>query len=328
MSVMEAPQPVVEGATNGAGAIEAAMVFSLSERGILEVEGPLRAKFLQGLLSNDVVRLKAGQGCAAALMNVKGHVLALVRALAAEDRVILEVNEERLDRVQAMLEHFRVAAPVRFKKAVDRVVAVVGPKARDILASLAGNVPEAANDHRIATIAGGPVRLIRAGDLPRESFVLHVSPEHVEGVIEALTAGGAGLADHALLDALRVEAGIPWYGPDVTEDNLLHETGLVPTHHSSTKGCYLGQEVIARLEARGGNVNKALRRLRLSSPARPGDAVTSDGKDVGRVTTAGVSNRLGPIALAYVHRSAFTPGTRVRVGGAEAVVEPAVPAIR
>jgi tRNA-modifying protein YgfZ len=112
----------------------------------------------------------------------------------------------------------------------------------------------------------------------------------------------------------------PWYGPDVTEENLLHETGLVGECHSPAKGCYVGQEVVARLEARGGNVNKALRGLRLSAPASAGAAVTVEGRDVGRVTTAGVSPRLGPIALAYVHRSHFAPGTAVEVGGAPATV--------
>ena len=97
----------------------------------------------------------------------------------------------------------------------------------------------------------------------------------------------------------------------MTEDNLLHETGLIGVLHSSAKGCYVGQEVIARLEGRGGNVNKALRGLRLGAPARPGTALTADGKDVGWLTTCALSPRLGPIAMGYVHRSHFAPGSEV-----------------
>jgi folate-binding protein YgfZ len=87
----------------------------------------------------------------------------------------------------------------------------------------------------------------------------------------ALRAAGALPAGHDALDALRVEALRPWYGSDVTEDNLLHETGLLSVLHSSTKGCYVGQEVIARLEGRGGHVNKALRAALVgaAAPARP-----------------------------------------------------------
>jgi folate-binding protein YgfZ len=122
------------------------------------------------------------------------------------------------------------------------------------------------------------------------------------------------------LDVLRIEDGRPWYGPDVTEDNLLHETGLLREYHSPTKGCYVGQEVIARLDARGGKVNKMMRGLRLSAPAQAGSTVTSEGKEVGRLTTAGISKRLGPIAMGYVHRSRFEPGTHVEVDGAPAAV--------
>ena len=122
-----------------------------------------------------------------------------------------------------------------------------------------------------------------------------------------------------ILDVLRVEDGRPWYGPDITPENLLFETGLVAEYHVP-KGCYVGQEVVARLEARGGHVSRLLRGLRLGAPASPGAVVRVEGTDVGRVTTAAVSPRLGPIAMAYIHRRAFEPGTPVEVDGAPAVV--------
>src|SRR6185436_5215982 len=121
-------------------------------------------------------------------------------------------------------------------------------------------------------------------------------------------------------DVLRIEDGRPWYGADVTEDHLLHETGLLREYHSSSKGCYIGQEVVARLEGRGGHVNKKVCGLRLAVPASAGAPVTTDGREVGRVTTAAVSPRLGPIALAYVHRSHFEPGTTLEVAGSPATV--------
>jgi folate-binding protein YgfZ len=122
------------------------------------------------------------------------------------------------------------------------------------------------------------------------------------------------------LDVLRIEDGRPWFGPDIGEENLLHETGLVREYHSPTKGCYVGQETIARLDARGGNVNKRIRGLRLSATAEAGSKVWSEGKEVGRITTAGLSPRLGPVAMGYVHRSRFDPGTHVDVDGAPAAV--------
>jgi folate-binding protein YgfZ len=117
-----------------------------------------------------------------------------------------------------------------------------------------------------------------------------------------------------------VEAGRPWYGRDVSEENLLHETGLVSECCSFQKGCYLGQEVVARLDARGGHVNKRLRGLRLSAPAADGAAVMAEQKEVGLVTTAAVSPRFGPIALAYLHRSHTDRGSSVSVAGHPATV--------
>jgi folate-binding protein YgfZ len=108
----------------------------------------------------------------------------------------------------------------------------------------------------------------------------------------------------------------------VTEANLLHETGLVREYHSPAKGCYVGQEVIARLEARGGHVNKLLRGLRLEAAVAAGAVLAHAGaEDAGRVTTASVSPRLGPIAMAYVHRSCAEPGTPLEAAGVRGTVE-------
>src|SRR6185436_9085737 len=165
-----------------------------------------------------------------------------------------------------------------------------------------------------------PVRIVRASDFPAGGWAIHASPEQAAEAREALIAAGAVPIGEATLDALRVEDGRPWYGRDVTEDNLLHETGLVAEYHSPAKGCYVGQEVIARLEARGAHVNKVLRGLRLQAPVEAGAVVHAEGKDVGVVTTSGVSPRLGPIAMAFVHRSRAEAGTVVEVAGAPATV--------
>jgi folate-binding protein YgfZ len=299
---------------------EAGLV-DLSERGVLEASGPQRQSFLQGMLSNDIAALRPGQGCRAALMTPKGAVQALLRVLVAETVVALETDAERISPLRRTLEHHRVAAPVRFAVREAAVVALVGPRADAVVSAAGGTLPPAAAEaHVTATLAGRAVRLVRAGDLPRAGIALHVPPEDVPAIWEQLRSAGARAIGRDALDALRVEALRPWYGSDVSEANLLHETGLLAECHSPTKGCYVGQEIVARLSARGGNVNQALRGLRLSAPAQPGDAIAADGREVGRVTTAAVSPRLGPIALGYVNRSHFTAGTPVQVGGAGATV--------
>jgi len=318
-------QPIVSSYGDPAGEYAAvrsgAGLLDLPIRAVLEATGPARQKLLQGMLSHDVLGRRPGQGCRAALLSARGAVQALVRVLVGGELALLETDFDRIQPLQGTLEHYRVAAPVRFAVRPTAVLAVLGPGAADALrAAGVTTAPEEPESHDLTAVGGYPVRVARAGDLPGGGFVLHAPPEAAAGVWAALRAAGARPVGFDALDTLRIEAVRPWWGSDVTEENLLHETGLVGECHSATKGCYLGQEVVARLEARGGNVNKALRGLRLQAPASPGAPVTAEGKEVGRVTTAGVSPRLGPVALGYVHRGHFTPGTAVEVGGTPATV--------
>ncbi len=290
-------------------------------RGVLEVTGPGRLKFLQRMLSNDVAGRQPGQGCRAALLTPKGGVEALLRVLVENDRVALETEADRLSMLQQTLEHHRVAAPVRFARRPAAVLAVIGLRADRVVAAAEGAIPPGEGESHVGgTVADQRSRVARAGDLPNGGLVLHVAPESATAVRERLRSAGARPVGRAALDALRIEALRPWYGSDVTEANLLHETGLLAECHSSTKGCYLGQEVVARLAARGGNVNKALRGLKLTTASRAGETITAGGREIGRVTTAAVSPRLGPIAMGYVHRSHLAAGTVVEVAGAPAAV--------
>lgn len=296
-------------------------MFDLPDRALIAVSGPQRQKFLHNILSNDVQSRAAGQGTRAAVMDVKGHLLAFLRVLVDKDEVLLEVAGGRADAVERLLVHYRVAAPVRFRRPPAAVLAVVGPRAAEVLRAAGAGIPDlGAEEHAVAAIAGTEARLARAGDLPAGGFVLHVAPEAREAVMSALASAGAVRLTSEVVDVLRIEDGRPWYGPDVTEENLLHETGLVGEYHSPAKGCYVGQEVIARLEARGGNVNKLLRGLRMAAPGAAGDRVLAGGKEAGRITTAGVSPGLGAIAMAYVHRSAAEPGTVVDAASGPATV--------
>ena len=300
---------------------EGAALVDLPDRGVLEASGPQRQKFLQAILSNDVLNREPGQGCRAALMSVKGHLLAFMRVVVQKDRVLLEMPADRLKEVEEALVFYRVAAPVRFAVRPTTVLGLMGPQARDVLARAGCEIPDLEPEAHVAgAVAGQPVLVARAGDMPAQGYVLHGESAAAAAAAAALQAAGAVPIGRQTLDVLRIEDGRPWYGPDITDDNLLHETGLIQEYHSPTKGCYVGQEVIARLEARGGNVNRALRGLRLKAAAEAGSAVTSEGKEVGRITTAGVSPRLGPIAMAYVHRSRFEPGTHVEVDRAAAAV--------
>ena len=299
----------------------AAALIALPERGVLAVSGPQRSKFLHNLLSNDVEGRASGQGSLAALMDVKGHLLVLLRVLVCENEILLEMPRDRIAAVEGLLLHYKVGTPVRFPLRPVAIHALLGPSAAQTLAAAGAAVPDASpQSHLAAEIAGQLVRIARATDLPAGAFVIHVAPEGSEAVTEALCSAGACVMARGDFDALRIEEGRPLFGIEVTEDNLLHETGLLAEYHSASKGCYVGQEVVARLEARGGNVNKLLRGLRLTAPAAAGAAINAAGQPVGRISSAAVSKQQGPIAMGYVHRSHAAPGTAVEVAGALATV--------
>ncbi len=303
-----------------AAAREGAALVVLDERGLLAASGPQRLKFLHDILSNGIQGLAAGQGCRAALMDVKGRQLAWMRVLVTADAVLLETNADRLALLEATLNHYKVGAPVRFATKPIGILALMGPEARRVLAGAGAELAELpVESHLEAAVSGHVVRVARAGDLPARGFVVHAAADALPAVSDALRGAGARVVGRATLDVLRIEEGRAWHGIDVAEENLLHETGLLQEYHSFTKGCYVGQEVVARLEGRGAHVNKKLMGLKLGAPALAGDTVTAADRDVGRVTTAGVSPRLGPIALAYVHRSVVS-GATVAVGGVAATV--------
>jgi folate-binding protein YgfZ len=199
---------------------------------------------------------------------------------------------------------------------------LVGPEAVPVVRKAGAALPDLAPEaHAETNIGGHGVLVVAAGDLPADGLLLHAVAGEGDAVAAVLRDAGAVPLDLATLDVLRIEDGRPWFGPDVKADNLLHETGLEAEYASFTKGCYVGQEVVARLQARGANVNKALRGLRLAAPAVAGASVQADGAEVGTVTTAGVSPSLGPIAMAMIRRSHLPPGSIVQVGNVPATVE-------
>lgn len=301
-------------------ASQACSIVDLPERGIIEVGGPQRIDFLQRVLSNEIAALAPGAGKLAALMNTKGQLLALMRVLVESKRVAIELDRGAMDRVVDSLEHYRVAAPVRFSRPESSALALLGPGAPSLLGALGLPAPSDANGHDSGSVDGFDVRVARASDLPSGTFIIHTASDSAAPLWRHLVDAGARPTGRRAFDALRIEQGRPLYGFDVGEQNLLHETGLLAEYHSPAKGCYVGQEVIARLEARGGNVSRRLLGLRLSEAAAAGAEISSEGELVGSLTTAAVSPRHGPIAMGYVHRKLAEPGQSVTVAAAKATL--------
>jgi folate-binding protein YgfZ len=298
-------------------------LFDRSSLGKVSVTGRDRLAFLQGMLTNDVKALAPGQGAPAAFLDAHGKVTVLLVVYAAQDRVLIELPAQMTAKTLETLDHFLISEKAEFE-AVDEAFAIVslqGPGARALLEGLAGATLDLAPyAHVEVTVGGVPVRVINRAEGPAPGFHCWTQAAGAESLRSAAIAAGAVVAGPATLEILRIEAGQPWYPQDVDQSVILPETRLEALV-SYTKGCYIGQETVARVKYRG-HVNRALSGLVVEGDRVPevGARVVVEGAEVGKVTSAARSIALGrPIALGYVRREHFEPGTAVTIadGGGE-----------
>jgi len=291
-------------------------IVDLGFRTLVAATGPDRVDFLQGMLTNDVGRLAPGSGCVALLLTIQGRVVADVRVAALDDELRLDVDTRVHDPFVDALSRLIIADDVELAtpEPAMALVGVEGPGATALLGPEAATLDAFA--HRELDVGGRRVRLVAGGELGARSFTLHVPVADVTCVWDALAAGGAVACGMEALEARRVELGVPRIGVDMDEKTLAIELP-VEALISTTKGCYLGQEVVARGTSRG-HTNRRLRALVLDGPLPPaGAALVADDKEVGRLTTVVHAFGLGhPAALGLVRREHWEPGTTLAVAGA------------
>ncbi len=277
-------------------------------RAALRVSGAEAVGFLQGQVTNDVDALEPGRGCYALLLNPKGRILADMRVLMLSPEELL-IDSREHDTLRSKLSMYTIGRDARVSDAEMSVLSLVGPSAT---AALGLEPPEA--EHAFVQGRLGELNVI-AVRTDAGVDLLFASAD--TGSVEALL--GEKASQRAIEEAaeiVRIESGRPRYGIDMSADNLPGEVGLEQRAISFTKGCYVGQEPVARMHHRG-HPNRHLRGLRLSLPAAPGDALEAGGKQVGAITSACVSPALGPIALAFVRRE-VEPGALIEVSSSNA----------
>ena len=278
-----------------------------SERGKLALTGPERKPFLHGQVTNDVEGLVPGTGCYAAFLTTKGKMQGDLRILDTGDELWLDTERSTLQGLFTMIHRYKVGARVELHKRTlqQGLLSLIGPAARDV-APIDG--PEHANrlaDGILYVATDTGVDLVcdaaRTEELKRSLGVPEVS--------------------EAAAEIVRVEHGRPRFGLDMGETTIPQEAGLNDRAVSFTKGCYVGQETVARLHYRG-KPNRHLRGLRFGAPVAAGTELRLGEKPVGTVATSVVSPAFGPIALALVRREAQA-GDVLDAGGISAtVVEP------
>lgn len=271
-----------------------------SGRGKLLFTGGEAPEFLQGQVTNDVEGLEPGRGCYAALLTHKGKIRADMRLLRGPDWILLDTEPEGLEPISRTARTYSIGRDVQASDvtAERAILSLIGPEAREHL-----DVSPPDEEH---SFVEGEHGVYVATDLGVDVIT---TADSVGRVREAL---GVQPVPAEAAECLRIESGRPRLGIDMDDGTIPQEAGLNERAVSFTKGCYVGQETVARLHYRG-KPNRHLRGLRLSSPAETGDEVVAGEKVVGTVGSTCVSPVHGPIALALLRREA-APGMTVRVG--------------
>ena len=295
---------------------EGAGLLDRSDRRRLLVSGSEGAEFLQGQLTNDVEALEEGQGCYAALLDRKGKIRADMRVIRlAGDQLLIDTEAPSGSLVLSHLEMYKIGRDAAVEDVSDQhaLLSLIGPQSEDVIGGVPLR-PEHAN--REIAIGGATCRAIGT-DLGVD---LLVPVAEADALRSALLAAGAEPIGDEAAEIARVEGGRPRVGFEIGATTMPQEAGINERAVSFTKGCYIGQETVARLHYKG-KPNRHLRLLAPESPVEVGDPVSIDGREVGTIGTAVLSPARGPLALAILRREA-EPGAEVLVGeGVRAKVE-------
>jgi folate-binding protein YgfZ len=298
-------------------------VFDLSFRGRLCLTGGDRARFLHGQVTNDIKRLRPGEGCYAALVTAKGKMQSDLNVFCLADELLLDFEPGLVTRVTQRLEQYVVADEVQVVEVSHHygLLSVQGPSSTAVVQRLQlfDTVPSSAfGFSKLTHPVLGEVYLVKHGRLGTDGFDLFVPVAALETVAERLIeeakkAGGA-VCGWTAFETTRVEAGIPRYGVDMDESHLPQECGIEARAVSFSKGCYIGQEVLNRLHTLG-HVNRHLCGLvGEPGPTLPqrGAKLIHDGRECGFVTSAVHSPHYEKqLFLGYVRREASAKGTRL-----------------
>ncbi|MBI5854879.1 MAG: aminomethyl transferase family protein [Nitrospirae bacterium] len=299
-------------------------ITDLSHRGRLRVTGDDRTKWLQSIISNDILPLATGRGLYSSLLTHKGKMLTYFRIYALPDALLVEDAGDIGDTTMQTLRKFLLyGTKAKMESLRDSwcLLLVSGPRSVDLIRAALGVeagalAPLSCLSH---TVEGTSVMLLRTQETGETDFEVLVPTEHVGAIWDRLWQAGQPLGLRAFgtdaHEALRIEAGLPQAGADLTEEIVPPEANLEGKAFSLSKGCYPGQEVVARMDTYG-NVRRHLVGLRVESDALPvkGAKLFSGDREVGWVSSAVRSPSVNnPIALGFPLRDFSSPGTALTI---------------
>lgn len=247
------------------------MVFDISDRTQIELTGADRSKFLQGFCTNDIARLKIGQGCEAFLTNIKGRVVGHIFVFATENSLWIDTVNGQGDAIISHLNRYLIREDVQFCNHSELGELFVTGLHASALLMLDEGLPPLG--HLMRESLGQPFHIRRVDLTGSPGFQISLPRENLATVKSSLLAVGCTSGSSDLFESLRIAAGFPQFGVDISDDNIAQEVARTKECISFTKGCYLGQEPIARLDALG-HTNRELRRLRFAPGLKPAPGTT------------------------------------------------------
>lgn len=307
--------------------VHGAAVVDLGCRTRLELTGDDRASFLHNLCTNEIRKLTAGSGCEAFLLNVQGRILGHVLIFCRERSLLLETVSGAAQSLANHLEHYHIREAVEIHDRGESwgELFLAGPRAEQLIVRLIDVTPPTLHLSGIdREVSGDWFSLWRIDLGSLQGFLIFYPASKRSSLWELFVSAGARPCGSSALETARIEAGWPLYGEDISERNLPQEVNRDQQTISFVKGCYLGQETVARIDALG-HVNKRLVRLKVDSREVPsrGMPLSRGGAVVGEITSACFSPRLhAPLALAYVRCGVDTPGSRLESAAGPCQVVP------
>jgi hypothetical protein len=308
---------------NDAAAIESARqgvaLVDLSHWGRLVISDDDRIRFLHNQSTNNFQRLQPGQGCDTVFVTSTARTIDLATAYVTEDAVLLLVSPNRRQQLMEWLDRYIFPMDRVELKDVSNESAtfsLIGPESDALLEKLGVEMPigEVYASHKQLTLDDLKVRVAVGSGLALPGYTLIVPASDAAKLWKTLTAGGAIPMGDRVWEQLRIEQGRPTPDHELTDDYNPLEAGLWQTI-SFDKGCYIGQETIARLNTYKG-VKQQLWGVRLSAPAQPGSVITVEGDKIGKLTSFTETDQ-GPFGLAYIRTKAGGVGLKVQVAEVE-----------
>ena len=305
-------------------------IYDLGWRAKISLTGKDRVRWLNGMITNNIRDLAVGHGLYAFLLNPQGHILGDLYAYNLGESILLDTDQSQAAKLTELLKRYIIMDKVEVANISEKLTAIgiAGPKSADTLRQAGFELPELA-PLQAAEIAWRNLKLsllrresVHLGNAQNDSYEIWLAPEDVNSVWQALAEAGATPAGSEAFELYRIAQGIPRYGQDIRERDLPQETEQTHAVHFQ-KGCYIGQEIVERIRARGA-VHRKFTGFLIDGPLpTPGSKVQLEGKDLGEITSVAslpTASGARTVALGYIRREVAGPSHVFQAGEARATV--------